>query len=161
MICACDFDGTIVTHRFPNIGMEIPGAIKTIQTLRENGHRVFLWTMRGYHSKYKHCLDDAVMWLEEHDCPLDGINRSPGGFTTTSPKQHANLYIDDSALGCPMQIIADAIGPTTCVDWSGVIKHLHNQEYITTEQYNEINEHIERTYKEQGIPHRPHPIYTV
>ena len=38
MIIAVDFDGTIVEHRFPKIGKEIPFAIQTLRTLIKEGH---------------------------------------------------------------------------------------------------------------------------
>ena len=35
MIIAVDFDGTIVEHRYPSIGKEIPFAIETLKKLKE------------------------------------------------------------------------------------------------------------------------------
>ena len=36
MIIAIDFDGTIVTHEYPEIGRPIKGAIETIKAIIEN-----------------------------------------------------------------------------------------------------------------------------
>ena len=46
MIIAVDFDGTIVEHRYPAIGKEIPFAIDTLKKLQEEGHRLILWSER-------------------------------------------------------------------------------------------------------------------
>ena len=46
MIIAVDFDGTIVEHRYPSIGPEIPFAIETLKLLREERHKLILWTVR-------------------------------------------------------------------------------------------------------------------
>jgi hypothetical protein len=36
MIIAVDFDGTIVEHKYPAIGEEIPFAIETLKMLRQD-----------------------------------------------------------------------------------------------------------------------------
>lgn len=38
MIIAVDFDGTIVEHRYPEIGKKIPFAINTLKMLQKEGH---------------------------------------------------------------------------------------------------------------------------
>lgn len=149
---AIDFDGTIVVHRFPKIGTEIPGALKVIQTLQDNGHKLFLWTMRGYCTEYKRCLEEAVDWLNNRGVYFDRYNRTPDRFGTASPKQHANLYIDDATLGCPLQVIEDRL----CVDWMRVIKYLHAFKYITLEQFNNLSEYVEQCYHKSGITYQPY-----
>ena len=137
-IIGIDFDGTICTHEFPQIGQLVPGAKETISALRANGHKVFLWTMRGYHQRYKNCLEEAAAWCEEHGIEFDGFNNSPSSFKTSSPKQHANLYIDDAALGCPLQNLNGHI----CVDWSRIAEYLLKCGYIDSEQYKRIKDSI-------------------
>ena len=46
MIIAVDFDGTIVEHRYPRIGEEIPFAIDTLKLLQQEKHRLILWSVR-------------------------------------------------------------------------------------------------------------------
>ena len=46
MIIAVDFDGTIVEHRYPRIGEEIPFAIDTLKLLQKEKHRLILWSVR-------------------------------------------------------------------------------------------------------------------
>ena len=60
MTIAVDFDGTIVTHKYPDIGDEIPFAIDTLKMLMKEQHRVILWTVRE-----GQLLEDAVAWCRE------------------------------------------------------------------------------------------------
>lgn len=109
MIIAIDFDGTCVKHEFPKIGEDI-GAVPVLKELVKNGHQLILWTMRGdvvkSHGDPKAggmYLTDAINWFKSNDIPLWGIQTNPAqGEWTNSPKAYAHLYIDDSALGCPL-----------------------------------------------------------
>ena len=42
MTIAVDFDGTIVEHKYPEIGREIPGAIETLKRLAADGDKLIL-----------------------------------------------------------------------------------------------------------------------
>lgn len=55
LIIAVDFDGTIVEHKYPAIGEEIPYAFVVLRELQEAGHKLILWTFRD--GEY---LNDAV-----------------------------------------------------------------------------------------------------
>ena len=57
MIIAVDFDGTIVEHRYPRIGEEIPFAIDTLKLLQQEKHRLILWSVRE-----GTLLEEAVEW---------------------------------------------------------------------------------------------------
>ena len=46
MTIAVDFDGTIVEHRYPHIGKELPFAIASLNRIQAEGHRLILWTAR-------------------------------------------------------------------------------------------------------------------
>lgn len=97
MIIAIDFDGTCVTHEYPKIGRYI-GAENVIRELIENGHKIILWTMRSGQE-----LHDAVAWFDDLDIKLFGINQNPEQSSwSESPKAYAQLYIDDAALGIPL-----------------------------------------------------------
>lgn len=97
MIIAIDFDGTCVTHDYPNVGKDI-GAAPVLRQLVENGHQLMLWTMRSGET-----LADAVKWFSDNKIPLWGINENPEQHTwTKSKKQYAQMYIDDAALGMPL-----------------------------------------------------------
>ena len=55
MVIAVDFDGTIVRHRYPAIGEELPFAIETLKKLQKDGHKLILWSVRE-----GKLLDEAV-----------------------------------------------------------------------------------------------------
>lgn len=94
---AIDFDGTCVTHKYPEIGEDI-GAVPVLQELVDEGHTLILFTMRSGKE-----LNDAVTWFHRNGIILHGINEDPGQKRwTQSPKAYAQVYIDDAALGCPL-----------------------------------------------------------
>lgn len=98
MIIAVDFDGTIVRHDFPRIGSEAPNAFKVLRKLQDGGHKLILLTMRS--EKY---LQDAVDFCMERGVRFWAVNNNPEQCSwTSSPKVYAQLYIDDMALGVPM-----------------------------------------------------------
>lgn len=114
MIIAVDFDGTCVEHEYPEVGMDVEGAVDVLKALRANGHRIILFTMRSG-SK----LDAALRWFKERKIELWGINENPEQKEwTTSPKVFADLYIDDSAVGCPIMFVDGVRRPM--VNWAKV-----------------------------------------
>ena len=97
-LIAVDFDGTVVTHAYPEIGDDA-GAVAVLKELTDNGCRLILYTMRS-----GALLDKAVKWFRDREIPLYAINENPSQQRwTSSPKIHADLYIDDSNLGCPIR----------------------------------------------------------
>ena len=46
MTIAVDFDGTIVEHKYPEIGEERPFAIETLKMLIKDHHRLIMWSVR-------------------------------------------------------------------------------------------------------------------
>lgn len=119
---AVDFDGTCVTHRFPEVGEDI-GAEPVLKSLVEKGHKLILNTMRP-----KKLQEDAINWFKERDIPLYGVNYNPTQkMWTDSTKVYANIYIDDAALGTPVKI--DETG-RPYVDWELVEKILKNNEVL-------------------------------
>lgn len=114
VIVAVDFDGTVVEHRYPDIGEECSGALDTLRWLQDQGAQLVLWTMRSGFA-----LEQAVIWLQSRGIRLAGVNRNPSQESwTDSPKVYAHLYIDDAALGCPLKM--DSEGIRMCVDWARV-----------------------------------------
>ena len=113
MIIALDFDGTVVTHEYPYIGEDI-GAVPVLKELTAAGHKLVLFTMRS-----GKLLDDAVAWFERNGVDLYAINENPEQKSwTSSVKVHANIYIDDCALGCPIRFEDGIRRPF--VDWQKV-----------------------------------------
>jgi hypothetical protein len=123
-----DFDGTCVTHIYPDIGKEI-GATPVLRELVDAGHRLILFTMRCNDKKKKNkTLDEALTWFRERDIPLFGVQTNPEQkFWTSSPKAYGDLYIDDTALGCPLVFPEDGF---PYVDWREVRRMLVAMEVI-------------------------------
>ena len=93
MTIAIDFDGTCVTHEYPNIGREVEGCVDVLKRLVSEGHKLILYTMRSGKQ-----LKEAKDWFKEREIPLWGVNENPTqNAWTSSPKIYANLYIDDAA----------------------------------------------------------------
>ncbi len=70
MVIAVDFDGTIVEHRYPEIGKEVPFAIQTLKMLIKEQHRLILWTVRE-----GELLDEAVEWCKQRGVEFWAINK--------------------------------------------------------------------------------------
>ena len=97
MIIAVDFDGTIVEHRYPKIGKEIPFAFGTIKALQKKQHQIILWTFRAGNE-----LDEAVIFCKKHGVEFYAVNKSypeEQYDETISRKINADLYIDDRNIG--------------------------------------------------------------
>jgi hypothetical protein len=99
MTIAVDFDGTIVEHRYPEIGREIPFATQTLKMLIEDRHKLILWSVRE-----GKLLDDAVEWCRKRgvefyavnkDFPEEDLNKNQ----TFSRKLKADIWIDDRNIG--------------------------------------------------------------
>lgn len=117
MTILVDFDGTVVTHEFPEIGKDI-GAVPVLKELVANGHQLIIFTMRS-----KQGLLDAVQWYKDNEIPLYGVNENPTQKVwTDSPKAHGNLIIDDIALGVPL--LAGGLSRRPWVDWKRVREYL-------------------------------------
>lgn len=111
MYIAVDFDGTCVTHEYPNIGKDI-GAVPVLKKLTDSGHKIILNTMRSGDK-----LKEAMQWFVNNNIPLYGANENPTQKSwTESPKVFANLYIDDAALGCPLTF-DHAVSSRPFVNW--------------------------------------------
>ena len=102
MIFAIDFDGTIVEHKFPEIGALLPGAKETINALVDAGHRVIIWTCR---TSQDHAGPNSSIWavhkfLTENGIKFTTINNNvPDLSFQPSPKVYADVYIDDRNFG--------------------------------------------------------------
>lgn len=98
MRIAVDFDGTIVEHRFPEIGRERPMATMTLRKLQDEGHLLILWSVRE-----GKLLQEAVEWCRERGIEFYAINSNFAGETPESEnysrKLLADIYIDDRSLG--------------------------------------------------------------
>jgi hydroxymethylpyrimidine pyrophosphatase-like HAD family hydrolase len=94
---AVDFDGTIVEDAYPNIGKPRLFAFETLKALRDDGHRLILWTYR--HGK---SLNEAVEFCKKNDIEFYAINNSYPDEVydkSSSRKILADYYIDDRNIG--------------------------------------------------------------
>lgn len=98
MIIAVDFDGTLHTGKFPDIGAEAPYAGEMMRRLNADEHYLVINTCRTGEQ-----LLDAINWLLRHDIPFDRVNDNcPIGieqYGSNSRKIHAHVYVDDKQVG--------------------------------------------------------------
>ena len=99
MTIAVDFDGTIVEHRYPQIGEEIPFAVETLKMLVQDHHKLILWSVRE-----GELLEEAVNWCKERGLEFYAVNRDyPEETVENNPhfsrKLKADMFIDDRNLG--------------------------------------------------------------
>ncbi len=121
MFIAIDFDGTIVDHRFPEIGEPNPGAIDWMKRFQEAGAKLILWTMRSDGAgDGMNTLTEAVEYCRRNGVEFFGINgNAEQSSWTNSPKAYAHTYIDDAAFGCPLRE-NPRMGGRPFVDWDAV-----------------------------------------
>ena len=113
MTIAVDFDVTIVEHRDPKIGEEIPFATETLKILAQERHKLILWTVRE-----GELLEEAIEWCRQRGVFFYSVNKdypeeekSHNGF---SRKLKADLFIDDRNLG-------------GLPDWGTIYQMIHEQ----------------------------------
>ena len=97
MKIAVDFDGTIVTHKYPKIGKPLPFSFETLKAIQQKGHLLILWTFRS--GKY---LDEAVAYCKKHGLEFFAVNKSypeEQFDESRSPKPDVDLFIDDRNIG--------------------------------------------------------------
>ncbi len=100
MTIAVDFDGTIVEHKYPAIGAELPFATDTLKMLIKDRHRVILWTVRE-----GPLLEEAVNWCRERGVEFYAINREYPEETKTNNQHYSrklnsvDIWIDDRNVG--------------------------------------------------------------
>ena len=100
MTIAVDFDGTIVEHRYPEIGEERPFAIDTLKMLINDRHKLILWTVRT-----GKLLDEAVEWCRQRGVEFYATNKDyPEEEKEKNPHYTRKLntidyFIDDRNIG--------------------------------------------------------------
>lgn len=100
MTIAVDFDGTIVEHKYPEIGEERPFAIETLKMLIKDHHRLIMWSVRE-----GRLLDEAVDWCRERGVEFYAVNKDYPEEDGTNNNNHfsrklkVDLFIDDRQIG--------------------------------------------------------------
>lgn len=102
MIIAVDFDGTLCENRWPGVGAPNKKLIEKLISMRLDGHKVILWTMRThkpYGDDHRDLLQEAVAYCEDYGLVFDGVNEPDSEnaetFGNDSRKLYADIYIDD------------------------------------------------------------------
>ena len=136
MLIAVDFDGTIVEHRYPSIGRELPFAIETLKKLRDVHHKLILWSVRE-----GRLLEEAVQFCKERGLEFYAVNRDypeeqEGQNNHYSRKLKVDIFIDDRNLG-------------GLPDWGTIYNMIHNR--LTYETLLEQTHHEEEPPKPKGL----------
>ena len=99
-IIACDFDGTLFTDNYPNIGEPIARTIGELLHEQALGSKVILWTNRSGKE-----LDEAVKACNDKGLFFDAVNDNiPAiieAFGCNTRKIFANEYWDDRQVFLP------------------------------------------------------------
>ncbi|WP_077196034.1 BT0820 family HAD-type phosphatase [Prevotella ihumii] len=124
MVIAVDFDGTIVEHKYPKIGSEIPFATETLKQLIKDGHQLILWSVRE-----DELLQEAVDWCHERGVDFWAVNKDypeeeHSKNNHYSRKLKADMFIDDRNIG-------------GLVDWGTMYQMIKNKETWETLRYAE------------------------
>lgn len=94
MKIAVDFDGTIVTHEYPQIGKERPFAIDVLKRLqKEEHHQIILWSVRT-----GELLDEAVAFCRERGLEFYAVNQNDPEevYSPEIPRKlNVDMFIDD------------------------------------------------------------------
>lgn len=139
MIIAVDFDGTIVEHRYPEIGKEKPFAISTLKKLQAERHQLILWTVRE-----GRLLNEAVEFCASRGLEFYAVNANYPDEKVEqrlSPcrKLSADLFIDDRNVG-------------GMLDWGEIYNMIHQDltyQELYVENYNSLrkNSFWDRLFK--------------
>ena len=137
MIIAVDFDGTIVEHKYPKIGSELPFATDTLKMLIKDGHQLILWSVRE-----GDLLQEAVDWCHERGVDFWAVNKDypeeeKEKNNHFSRKLKVEMFIDDRNLG-------------GLPDWGTIYQMITNHE--TWESLN----YAHRSFEDHQPPKKKH-----
>lgn len=133
MNIAVDFDGTIVRHRYPEIGEEIPFATQTLKMLIAERHKLILWSVRE-----GKLLDEAVAWCRERGVEFYAINKDYPEEDVEhdhyTRKLKVDLWIDDRNVG-------------GLPDWGTIYRIIHEHKTYEEVLMQEMREDMEEEQK--------------
>lgn len=96
-VIAVDFDGTLVTDKFPEIGEPIESTWKAVFECQKAGAKIILWTCRDNER-----LKEAVNFCNSRGLFFDAVNENlpecQALFNNDTRKIYANEYWDDKAV---------------------------------------------------------------
>lgn len=150
MIVSVDFDGTCVTHEFPNTGKNI-GAEIVLKQLQENNIDIICVSMRSEEQKDSfgiNTIKGIKNWFEKENIKLLDINRNPNQDKwSKSRKIYANYYIDDQFIGCPLKF-DEEYSDRPFVNWYKVAIILSNMGLILDKQIKPLLEELSSKYSQ-------------
>ena len=95
-IIAVDFDGTLCTDRYPEIGFPNLPLIYLLKRLKQQEKKLILWTCRCGKE-----LQAAMEWCKKLGIEFDAVNENLPEiiekYGTDARKIYADVYIDDKA----------------------------------------------------------------
>lgn len=107
-IIAVDFDGTLCTNKWPEIGEPNHKMITYLKERQAAGDKLILWTCR-----VDEILNNAVRWCRKKGLIFDAVNENLPNiiaeFGTDTRKIFANEYIDDRNAWLPSEKVADIL----------------------------------------------------
>jgi len=150
-----DFDGTIVEHKFPDIGKPNPHAIDVIKKLHAKGHELVLNTTRA--DIGGKVLEDALQYTKSQGYNFDTYwstnkRRPIIPWSMSMRSKNGSIFIDDETKGIPLIKTSDEKG--YMVDWIEIEKILINNGILkngsNTKNTNEVLLHLQEA-KSNGI----------
>jgi len=135
-VIAVDFDGTVVEHKYPEIGKEMLFAFATLKALQQKGHKLILWTIRT-----GDLLQEAVDYCRSNGVEFYAVNKNyPEEILDerTSRKLNADIFIDDRTIG-------------GFIGWSEVWQNLHPEGGEFSHQLKNAEAHHNFKKKENSI----------
>ncbi len=118
-----DFDGTVVEHRYPDIGNLVAGSFMVIRKLQKAGHEIILNTYRA--DCFDGTLEEAIEYLNnsgeiEPITQFEKQKIDPPPWNWDTHKSYEAIFIDDICSGIPMDFIEATISEV--VDWFAIDK---------------------------------------
>lgn len=96
-IIAVDFDGTLVSDKFPAIGKKNEALFLLCKMWRMSGAKLVLWT-----SRHGVALGEAIQYCNQQGLYFDAYNKNIDEviemFGCDTRKVYADVYIDDKAV---------------------------------------------------------------
>ena len=93
-IYAVDFDGTLCSNKFPEIGEPNWELIANLKQKKTEGHKLILYSMREGEI-LQNAVDACKSWGLEFDAVNDNLSDMIEAFKNNPRKIFANVYIDD------------------------------------------------------------------
>jgi hypothetical protein len=101
---AVDFDGTLVTSTWPDVGVPMKGAAEAVKAMQEAGHTVFVYTARVSPYFTNGTEKTPAQVFENHHQvreALDAMGLNDVDIWMGKGKPHFHLLIDDRAMRFP------------------------------------------------------------